>query len=141
MPSKFHELDVNAKLKDRRKLSGFLDDLVARYNKKYKQCSLTYIFCTDEYLLGINQQFLNHDTYTDIITFDLSEGDMLIGEIYISTDRVAENAASLDVAYKTELHRVLFHGALHLCGFKDKTAKDKQEMRAKEDECLQRYFK
>lgn len=104
--------------------------------------ALDYIFCTDEYLLGINQQFLKHDTLTDIITFDLSDSiDELMGEIYISVERVRENAQKFGVNYNDELHRVIFHGALHLCGFKDKKEADRLEMRRMEDKCLREYFK
>lgn len=141
MSARFHELDVKPALKDRRKLSAYLDKLIQTYRKEVETVKLSYIFCTDEYLLGINQQFLNHDTYTDIITFDMSEyEDELIGEIYISVDRIAENAAKLDVNENEELHRVIFHGALHLCGFKDKTATDKTQMRAMEDKCIKEYL-
>lgn len=141
MPAKFHEQEVNARLKDKRKLSAFLDGLVSKH-KKVKTISLTYIFCTDDYLLHMNKQFLNHDTLTDIITFDLSEGDdEVASEIYISTDRVHENAEKFKTSYKLELHRVIFHGALHLCGYKDKKEADRKEMRRQEDLCLARYFK
>lgn len=104
--------------------------------------SLTYIFCSDEYLLEINRSHLKHNYYTDIITFDLSETpEAITGEIYISTDRVRDNAETLCVTLKEELHRVIFHGALHLCGYKDKTPKDAKAMRAAEDRSLHAYFK
>jgi rRNA maturation RNase YbeY len=137
MSAQFHELEVKSGLKNKRKLSAFLDALVARFRPEVQKVRLTYIFCSDEKLLEINQQFLNHDTFTDIITFDLSEGPtMLEGEIYISTERVVENAAQFKVPAADELHRVIFHGALHLCGFQDKKEADKKLMRQKEDECL-----
>lgn len=102
---------------------------------------LQYIFCSDEYLLAINKQHLNHNYYTDIITFDLSETpDAVTGEIYISIDRVRENAHTYKVPFKQELLRVIFHGALHLCGYKDKTEKDQQLMRKAEDKYLQYYL-
>ena len=142
MPSRFYEQDVRSGLKNKRKLSAFLDKLALKHRKKLKKVSFTYIFCSDEALLEINQQFLNHDTYTDIITFDLSENDNeLTGEIYISKDRVTENAKKFATAYEDELHRVIFHGALHLCGFKDKTKADSLEMRRQEDKCLKQYSK
>ena len=103
--------------------------------------SLNYIFCSDKELLKINIDFLNHDYFTDIITFDLSEKDGIVGEIYISLERVRENAQQLKVPVTEELHRVIFHGALHLCGFKDKTKADKLVMTKKQDEYLYRYFK
>ena len=142
MPARFYEQEVAAKLKDKRKLSAFLDKLISKHLKNIKKIQLQYIFCDDSYLLAMNQQFLNHDTLTDIITFDMSEQvDEVTGEIYISIDRVAENAKKFSVAYKDELHRVIFHGALHLCGFKDKKTADKEEMRKQEDKCLKEYFK
>lgn len=142
MPAKFHDLEVKSKLKDKRKLSAFLDGAVARYAKGVKRAGLTYIFCSDEHLLQMNQQFLDHNTFTDIITFDLGEyEDEIEGEIYISVDRVRENAEKFAVPYDNELHRVIFHGMLHLCGFKDKKDADKKVMRAKEDECITAYYK
>lgn len=104
--------------------------------------SLHYIYCSDKYLLNINKEFLKHDFYTDIITFNLSETPKsLQGEIYISIDRVKDNAINFDVPFNKELHRVIFHGALHLCGYKDKTAKDQQIMRKMEDKYLNQYFR
>ena len=142
MPARFYQQEVNAKLKDKRKLSAFLDALVHKHLKKLTSVQLTYIFCSDEQLLQMNQQFLKHNTFTDIITFDLSESkEELSGEIYISTERVAENAAKFKTTYNEELHRVIFHGALHLCGFKDKTEADSKEMRRNENMCLKNYFK
>lgn len=106
-----------------------------------KNIEINYIFCTDEYLLQINQDFLQHDTYTDIITFDLSvKQNVLNAEIYISIDRVSENAGKFNIPYTQELHRVIFHGVLHLCGFKDKNIQDKEKMRKMEDKCLASYF-
>lgn len=96
--------------------------------------SLAYIFCTDEFLLKLNQEYLNHDTLTDILTFSL-EGSSLpvVAEIYISVERVDENAAQLGVPLITELHRVMIHGVLHLCGYEDHTPTQKALMRKKED--------
>ena len=103
--------------------------------------SLNYVFCTDEELLAINNQFLSHDFYTDIITFDLSETKgMKIGEIYISIDRVRENASIHNTSFKLELHRVIFHGVLHLCGYKDKSKEQKRLMRKMEALHLNTYF-
>jgi probable rRNA maturation factor len=142
MPARFYEQDVASGLKQKRKLSAFIDKLMAKHLKGLKKASLTYIFCSDEALIEMNQQFLDHDTYTDIITFDLSEAkELKQGEIYISTDRVKENAVKFGNEYMDELHRVIFHGALHLCGFKDKAKADKEEMRRQEDKCLQQYKK
>ncbi len=95
--------------------------------------SIDYIFCSDEYLLGINQASLNHDYYTDIITFPLHEIDQpVVAEIYISTDRVKDNASQLNLLFELELTRVVAHGALHLCGYKDKSKSDIKLMREKE---------
>jgi probable rRNA maturation factor len=108
--------------------------------EKTKLEQLQYIFCSDEYLLEINKQHLQHNYYTDIITFDLSEkSNSTIGEIYISVERVRDNAQNYEVPFKHELLRVIFHGALHLCGLKDKTEKDQILMRKAEDKYLQ-YF-
>lgn len=139
MPAKFYEQDTKAGLKDKRKLSAYLDKLVRLHLKGIKKAELNYIFCTDNYLLEMNQQYLDHDTLTDIITFDLSEPGDLLGEIYISVERVKENAVKFQTTYDDELHRVIFHGALHLCGFKDKKKSDQTQMRAQENKCLEEY--
>lgn len=103
--------------------------------------NLTYIFCSDDYLLGINKKFLKHNFYTDVITFNLSElQNPIEGEVYISIDRVKENARGLNSSFKNEFHRVIFHAALHLCGYKDKQKHEILNMRAKEDEYLNKYF-
>ncbi|THU41935.1 rRNA maturation RNase YbeY [Niastella caeni] len=103
--------------------------------------TLQYIFCSDEYLLEINKQHLQHNYYTDIITFDLSDKpNAVTGEIYISVDRVKDNAQTYKVPLKHELLRVIFHGALHLCGYKDKSEKDQALMRKAEDKYLQYYL-
>ncbi|EMY82697.1 metal-dependent hydrolase, putative [Psychroflexus gondwanensis ACAM 44] len=94
---------------------------------------LTYVFCSDEYLLDINQSYLQHDTLTDIITFDYTEGDSISAEIYISIDRVKENAKEFSVDFEKELKRVMAHGVLHCCGYKDSTEEEKDLMRAKEN--------
>ena len=102
---------------------------------------LHYIFCPDDYLLNINQQFLHHNYYTDIISFDLSGNKGLSGEIYISIDRLIENAEKYKTPYSNELYRLVFHGALDLCGYKDKTIREKKLMRDKEDFYLMLYSK
>ena len=99
--------------------------------------NLNVIFCSDDYLLGINRQYLKHDFYTDIITFDYSSNLLVSGELYISIDRVRENAVALGVSFQQELCRVIIHGVLHLLGYKDKVAAQKKKMREKENECLQ----
>jgi len=142
MPATFFEHGVRSGLKNKRRLSAFIDGLVSKYMKKVETAEITYVFCTDEFLLEMNQNFLDHDTFTDIITFDLTETrrDMQ-GEIYISVPRVRENARAYGTTYTDELHRVIFHGVLHLCGFKDKTPKDQKIMRENEDYCLAHYKK
>ena len=140
MSIQFFFIDTSIKLTERKRLKIYLTTIFDKYKKPFS--SLTAIFCTDDYLLGINKQFLNHDYYTDIITFNLAESRQPIeGEIYISVDRVKDNAGTHGAGKIEELHRVIFHGVLHLCGFKDKTIKDKVIMTAAENECLSEYFK
>ena len=98
--------------------------------------TISYLFCSDDYLLSINRQFLQHDFYTDIITFDYSEKNKIEGEIFISTDRVKENAKTFKQPFERELMRTIIHGILHLCGYMDKLPKDKKVMTAKENEAL-----
>jgi rRNA maturation RNase YbeY len=102
-------------------------------SENYKIAKLHYSFLCDEELLLINQQFLKHDTYTDVITFDYNQGELVIGEIYISLDRIRENALLLQKTFDHEFYRILVHGLLHLLGYKDKNPKDKQQMTSKED--------
>jgi probable rRNA maturation factor len=106
--------------------------------KKYKKeiGAVQYIICTDDELLQINLDFLKHNYYTDIITFDYSEGNTISGDIFVSIDRISENATKLGVLLNDEWHRILIHGILHLCGFKDKTAKDAKIMRENEEKAL-----
>ena len=104
--------------------------------EKYTLGNLNYTFVSDEALLKINIDFLKHNTYTDIITFNYNEGKKISGDIFISVDRVQENAEKFDVSFEEELHRVMIHGVLHLCGYKDKTKADSVSMRKKEDQSL-----
>ncbi len=136
----FHSHELPITLRRRRALKAFLQELFRREGESLKR--LDYVFCTDAYLLAINQQFLGHGTYTDILTFDLSEpGERgITGEVYISAERVQENARKFGASFEEELHRVIFHGALHLCGYGDKTPEEQTRMRAKENDCLKRYF-
>ena len=140
MAISFFFQDTRVTLTDRTRLKKFICLLFKRHGVNLE--SLTYIFCTDAYLLDINRKFLKHDYYTDIITFDLSATEGIVeGEIYISVDRLRDNARILGVSVKEELHRVVFHGALHLCGFKDKRITDKKFMRLEEDKNLRHYFR
>ncbi len=137
----FFNADKKVTLTNRKSLKDFLTTLLYEEGKRELN-SLSYIFCSDDFLLGINRQFLQHDFYTDIVTFDLSSDRITLnGEIYISVERVKENAKSIGVSFNKELHRVIFHGALHLCGFNDKTRQQKTIMRQKEDEYIDYYFK
>ena len=135
MPVKFFSWAKMPVLAKRKELKSFIEFL---FNSEKKELlSLTYIFCSDDQLLKINQDFLKHDFYTDIITFDMSSsGANMEGEIYISVDRVKDNSLLYITEYNNELHRVIFHGALHLCGYKDKTAQQKILMRELEDKYL-----
>jgi probable rRNA maturation factor len=127
-------------LKHRHKLKAFILLIFKKENTRL--LSINYVFCSDKFLLDINKSFLQHDYYTDIITFNLATKKAPVeAEIYISLDRVRENAQVLQQKYIRELHRVIFHGALHLCGYKDKTAAEIVMMRKKEDFYLEQYFK
>ena len=137
MPVVFHAL-VPVSLKQRKPLKLFINHLFQKERKKLQ--SLDIIFCSDEYLLEINKQHLQHNFYTDIITFDLSDSpSSMIGELYISIDRVRDNATTLNISFTTELLRVIFHGALHLCDYNDKKISDTKIIRKKEDDYLKSY--
>ena len=136
MAISFHSADAPVPIRHRRKLKSFIERIFAQAQLPVKEIS--YIFCSDAFLLDINQRFLQHDTYTDIITFPLSSnGAPVEAEIYISVDRVRDNAAHLNEPFDTEIHRVIFHGALHLCGYKDKSKAATRLMRQMEDHHLQ----
>ncbi|MEN9884968.1 MAG: rRNA maturation RNase YbeY [Bacteroidota bacterium] len=135
----FFYIQQTSVLTQKKKLKSFLLDKSVLHGRPID--TLQVIFCSDDYLLKINQDFLSHDYYTDIITFDLGskESEQIEGEIYISLDRVKDNANLHGVPFKTELHRVIFHGVLHLLGFKDKKKTDQLAMRVMEDEFLLHY--
>ena len=127
-------------LKNRKRLKHFIARIFE--SKKKNLAGLTYVFTTDRYLLKINRKYLDHDFYTDVIAFDLSETPAHVqGEIYISMNRVRQNASIFKVSLSEELHRVMFHAALHLCGYGDKTAGEKETMKKEEDRYLAQYFK
>jgi rRNA maturation RNase YbeY len=115
----------------------WLEDLILSEEKKLGE--INYIFCDDEYLLKVNQDYLQHDYYTDIITFDYVKGKTISGEIFVSLQRISDNASTLSRNYEEELRRVLAHGILHLCGYKDKTEEEELQMRGKEDHYLAKY--
>jgi len=135
----FHYLNTAFAFKDRTPLKRFLLDLFRKEGRRVEH--VNFIFCTDPYLADLNQTYLNHKTLTDIITFELSEkGKPVLSDIYISIDRVRENASQFQTTFRHELHRVIFHGALHLCGYKDKKEKEKKEMRRMEEKYLKAWF-
>lgn len=128
----FNNHGISDVLKDKLLLKTFLSSIFAEECFDFK--SVSYVFCTDEFLLKLNQEYLKHDTLTDILTFTLSGTSLpIVSEIYISVERVKENAQNLNVKYEVELHRVMIHGILHLCGYSDHSLKEKAEMRSKED--------
>jgi rRNA maturation RNase YbeY len=117
------------------------EDWITRiiYSEGFELGEINYIFCDDEYLHKINVEYLNHDTLTDIISFDYSVGNLLQGDIFISVERVADNAKDFNVTFDEELKRVLSHGVLHYCGYKDKSPKDEALMREKEEEKMKMF--
>lgn len=119
----------------KRKISTWIKQVVANYVCKVGD--VTFIFCTDEKILELNKQYLQHDYYTDIITFDYTEGKKISGDIFVSLDTVATNSQKFKTSFEQELYRVLIHGVLHLCGQEDKSAVDRAEMTRKENEALQ----
>ena len=128
----FFEEDVSYTLKNKTAVRKWITDTIIAEGDKLSE--LTYIFCSDAYLLTMNQQYLDHDTYTDIITFDNSEEEgVIVGDIFISAERIKDNAAKFAVTETDEMHRVMIHGALHLLGYGDKTPAEKQKMTLKED--------
>ncbi len=135
----FSNADCTFQFKEKRKLKSFIVSIFNQENTALN--NLQYVFCTDEYLININRQFLQHDTYTDIITFALQEPNNPVeGEIYISLERVKDNSKLLNTSYHTELLRVIFHGALHLCGYKDKSKSQSILMRQKEDFYIRQFL-
>lgn len=127
----FNDIDLKTNFKNRNDIKKWIKKTVVK--EGYKLGELSFNFCSDEELLKINIEHLNHDFYTDIITFELNEDDIVIGDIYISIDRVKDNAKKQGTTFTNELMRILIHGVMHLCGYKDKTKKDAALMREKED--------
>ncbi|TAE42232.1 MAG: rRNA maturation RNase YbeY [Sphingobacteriales bacterium] len=135
LPIFFYQQEVSYTLKHKNKLRQWINQTIL--HEKHQLESLNFIFCSDNYLLTLNRQYLHHNTYTDIITFDNSEtSGLIIGDIFISIDRIKENAKTFNSSFTNELHRVMIHGTLHLLGYKDKSAKAKKLMTQKEDEYL-----
>ncbi len=135
MPSiNFLSEGIDFKPKNQNKLKTWIKGVLQSEGRELSY--LVYIFCTDSYLLSINQEYLKHKTLTDIITFDYSESNQIDGEIYISIERVRENAIKFEKTFEEELHRVMIHGVLHILGLKDKSPAQKSTMRKKEEACL-----
>lgn len=130
-----YELDFN--LDDETVYADWLSNVISSEIKN--EGEINYIFCDDDYLLEINQQYLDHDTLTDIISFDYSIGNELHGDIFISIERVRENAKDYSVSFEEELKRVMVHGVLHYCGYKDKSEQDEKVMREKEEEKMKMF--
>jgi len=127
----FFTEDIDFKLSNESVVAEWIENCIASEGKKAG--NLTFVFCSDEYLLPINIQYLNHDTFTDIITFNYVEENTISGDIFISVDRVKENAEKLKATFKQELCRVIIHGVLHLIGYNDKTPEEAHQIRARED--------
>lgn len=130
--------EIDFQIQDETKKRRWISSLIEEEN--CREGEINYIFCSDEYLHKINVDFLGHDTLTDIISFDYSVGKELHGDIYISIDRVRDNASDFKVCFENELLRVMAHGVLHYCGYKDKTDKDQELMRSKEDYYLSKHL-
>ena len=124
-------------LQNEDQISTWISKVILSENKK--EGDINYIFCDDEYLLNLNEQYLDHDTLTDIISFDYCVGNELHGDIFISVERVQENAKDFNVSFEDELQRVLAHGILHYCGYKDKSEEDEKVMRQKEEEKMKMF--
>jgi probable rRNA maturation factor len=134
----FFTEDVIFELQDKKAIQNWIQQTIER--EGFELLVLNFIFCSDEYLHQINVEYLDHDTFTDIITFDNSDSNEEIeGDIFISIDRIEENSKSHAHTFEEELHRVIIHGVLHLCGYMDKTDKEKQLMREKENEALNHF--
>lgn len=127
----FHNEDIKFNLKNKRFLKSWIKD--STQNESYSVGNLTYVFCSDEYLLNMNKEHLNHDYYTDIITFNYNVEKQVSGDFFISIDRIDENATQQNNKFTDELHRVLIHGVLHLVGYNDKTDLQQAEMTSRED--------
>ena len=123
--------ETTFELKQKNNISAWILSVIK--NESFVLGDVNYIFCDDKYLLEKNIKYLKHNTLTDIISFDYTEGDNISGDIYISVERVEENAKELSIPFLDELHRVMVHGILHYCGYKDKLKSEKNEMRSKED--------
>lgn len=129
--------DIQLPTLQKQRINRWIKDVAAGYN--CKTGDIAYIFCTDERILEVNKQYLDHDYYTDIITFDYSEGNIISGDIFISLDTVKSNSEEFGVSFEKELFRILIHGILHLCGQDDKTPELRAEMTRKENLAIEKY--
>jgi rRNA maturation RNase YbeY len=135
----FHTIDADPQLKRKNALKRWISDCILA--EDLKPGDINVIFCSDEHLLEMNRTHLNHDYYTDIITFDFSVAGTVSGDLYISIDRVIDNATQNATSLSNETYRVIIHGVMHLCGYKDKGKKDAFTMRQQEDKCLSQILK
>ena len=139
MPINYQSQDIKFVLKEKRKVSKWINDVIKLHQKKVGNVS--YIFCSNQYILELNQQYLNHNYFTDIITFDYCYDNIVEGDIFISIDTVLDNSHRFKTNFNDELLRVIIHGVLHLVGFSDKTAKQQKQMRVLEDEALSIFYR
>ena len=126
--------EIKFKLLDEEGVSKWISSVIS--SEEFREGDINYVFCDDEYLHKLNVEFLNHDTLTDIISFDYTLGKLISGDIFISVERVRENAEKYSQSIENEINRVIIHGILHYCGFKDKSEEEKSKMRAEENNCL-----
>ena len=136
MPVHFHNKGVTYVFKNKKQVSSWLNIVICSFKKELS--TLNVIFCTDKHLLSINQSYLNHNYYTDIITFNYNENKKVSGDLFISIDRVKENSIENNIEFNVEIHRVIVHGVLHLCGLNDKSEQEKDIMRKQENLFLEK---
>ncbi|OAD91001.1 rRNA maturation RNase YbeY [Aequorivita soesokkakensis] len=129
--------ETDFELKNQSKVQKWIAETII--SEGYELGEIVYVFCDDDFLLKLNIEFLDHDTLTDILSFDYGVGKQINGEIYISIERVAENSKDFNTRFDDELHRVMIHGILHFCGYKDKSDSEEKSMRKKEDESLEKF--
>lgn len=134
MAISFNFIETKDVVSQKNKVKSWIKSVAEK--RGFKVGEISYIFCSDDYLLDINKTYLKHDFYTDIITFDYTDAKKISGDLYISIDRIRDNAQELNLSFEQELHRVIIHGVLHLLGLKDKTEEEAKEMRKAEEECL-----
>ena len=134
MAISFNFIETKDVVSQKNKVKSWIKSVAEK--RGFKVGEISYIFCSDDYLLDINKTYLKHDFYTYIITFDYTDAKKISGDLYISIDRVRDNAQELNLGFEQELHRVIIHGVLHLLGLKDKTEEEAKEMRKAEEECL-----